>query len=315
MPGKATLTDDLQTEWQAALAEFRAFLSFERGLAAATRDGYEDDLRQFASHVRGKRTGWREVTGADVTDWLHQLSEEAYAVGSISRKLSALRTFARFLISEKVREDDFTALLKGPRPDRKLPGTLSPRQVDTLLAAPDETSPGGLRDRAMLELMYSSGLRVSELCGLSLTDIDLEAAFVRVFGKGSKERLAPIGSRATAAIARYLELGRPRLVKPKTGSELFLSSWGRGLSRKTFWLNLREHAKRAGIEQPVKPHLLRHSFATHMLLGGADLRVVQEILGHADISTTEIYTHAANPDLADEHALHHPRNQARDPLR
>ncbi|MGF1450690.1 MAG: site-specific tyrosine recombinase XerD [Opitutales bacterium] len=301
---------DLTNALQTGLTDYRAYLALEKGLSPATVEGYLEDLGQFAAYLPSARASWADVTHEDAAGWLHHLAIEGYSVGSIARKLSALRTLARFLVSENIRKDDFSQQLQGPRLNRKLPGTLSPGEVDRLLEAPDARTPGGLRDRAMLELMYSSGLRVSELCGLGLTDVDLEAGFVRVFGKGSKERLAPVGSRASAAIARYLEVGRPSLVKPKTGSALFLSGWGRAISRKTFWVNLREHAKRAGIEQPVKPHLLRHSFATHMLLGGADLRVVQEILGHADISTTEIYTHAANPDLADEHALYHPRNRA-----
>lgn len=298
----------------APLEDFRLHLGLDRGLSKLTLEAYLTDLGQFATYLQRKGTNdWREVQAAQATDWLHELSEDALAVATLARKLAALRTLARFLVQERYREDDFTALLQGPRLARKLPGTLTSDEVDKLLKAPDLTTPQGLRDRAMLELMYAAGLRVSELCNLMLTDADTEARFVRVTGKGNKERLAPFGKPATDALLQYLEHGRPALVKAQTGSALFLSARGKALSRKTYWVHLRNYAKRAGIEKPVKPHQLRHSFATHMLMGGADLRVVQEILGHSDISTTQIYTHATHLDLADEHAMHHPRNRSQTP--
>ena len=175
---------------------------------------------------------------------------------------------------------------------------------------PSETTPQGLRDRAMLELMYSSGLRVSELCEMTLQSLDLENGLLRVMGKGSKERIVPIGAKAVEAVERYLAVGRPKLVKARTGSDLFLSQWGRALSRKTFWVMVKQCAKLAGIEKPVKPHLLRHSFATHLLNNGADLRVIQEMLGHSDISTTQIYTAIKTDFLTEEHAHFHPRGKS-----
>jgi integrase/recombinase XerD len=178
-----------------------------------------------------------------------------------------------------------------------------------LLAAPVGRDAYALRDRAMLELFYSSGLRISELCGLTLQQVDLEHGFVRVLGKGAKERVVPLGGQARDAVVIYLASGRPRLLKPRTGSELFISERGRAISRKTLWHIVKKHARRAGLARSVKPHLLRHSFATHLLGGGADLRAIQEMLGHASIGTTQIYTAVENSRLLDQHARHHPRNR------
>ncbi|WP_309384235.1 site-specific tyrosine recombinase XerD [Cerasicoccus frondis] len=292
------------------LQSFLATLQLERGLADYTLEGYESDLRQFIAFLKSKRVAdWQAVQGEHLSDWIGSLSDEDYAVSSLARKLTAVRGMAKHLVAERWRKDVFSELVRGPRLTRKLPGALSADEVDKLLSAPDETTPQGLRDRAMLELMYSSGLRVSELCGLTLQAVDMESGLLRVFGKGSKERVVPLGSHASKALERYLDVGRPKLVKPRTGSELFLSQWGRALSRKTFWVMIKKTAKLAGIDAPVKPHLLRHSFATHLLEGGADLRAIQEMLGHADIATTQIYTYVKGQSLAAAHDKHHPRNQ------
>ena len=290
------------------LDAFVAHLSLERGLSAHTVAGYESDLKQLAAFLaRQRRENWGAVRADDVAAWLNALSLDDYDAASLARKLSAVRMFARFLVAENTRPDDFTETLSAPRLARRLPGTLSPREVDTLMAAVPLDTPRGLRDKAMLELMYGSGLRVSELCGLSLHDVDADEAFVRVRGKGDKQRVVPVGAHALAALKNYLEHGRPLLAKPRTKSELFLSQWGRAISRKMFWVLIKAYARGAGIRQTVKPHLLRHSFATHLLAGGADLRAIQEMLGHADIGTTQIYT-AVNPaTLAETHARCHPR--------
>lgn len=293
-----------------ALQSFLATLQLERGLADHTLMGYEGDLRQFIAFLVSRNVAdWQAVQGEHLSDWIGSLSDEEYAVSSLARKLTAVRGLAKHLVSERWRQDVFSELVRGPRLSRKLPGALSPDEVDRLLRAPDETTPQGLRDRAMLELMYSSGLRVSELCNVSLQAIDLESGLLRVTGKGSKERVVPLGKPAIEALERYLEVARPKLVKPRTGSELFLSQWGRALSRKTFWVMIKKTALLAGIEKPVKPHLLRHSFATHLLEGGADLRAIQEMLGHADIATTQIYTFVRGQSLTAAHDKHHPRNQ------
>ncbi len=300
----------LPASLKADIEDFLAFLRLERGLSGNTEESYENDLGQFAAFlIEQGVTGWEVVDGSAVSQWLMELTDGGYAERSLARKLSALRVFARYLVKEGRRKDDFTELATGPKARRKLPNVLDIDEVSRLLEAPSEDTPQGLRDRAMLELMYSSGLRVSELCGLLLQSVDLDNGFVRVFGKGSKERVVPIGSAAIAALQRYLELGRPRLVKSRTGSDLFLSQWGKALSRKTFWVNLRQHAAYAKITKPVKPHTLRHSFATHLLQGGADLRAIQEMLGHADIATTQIYTAVKGQTLLEEHARFHPRNE------
>jgi len=289
---------------------FIASLDLERGLSRHTRENYQRDLDQAATWLaRQEVADWRTVSPAQASEWLHSLSRADFAVASLARKLTALRVFARYLVREKLRSDDFTSLLAGPKLGRRLPETLSVDEVSRLLAAPGAGDPAALRDRALLELFYSSGLRVSELGGLLLQQIDLEQGFLRVFGKGSKERVVPIGARACAAIATYLSAGRPHFVKTRTGSQLFLSNRGGALSRITLWYIVKKHARHAGITQNVKPHLLRHSFATHLLSGGADLRAIQEMLGHASIATTQIYTAVEPQRLLDQHAKFHPRNR------
>lgn len=287
-----------------------AHLELERGLSVHTLSAYESDLLQCALYLskRGAKD-WRTTVPEQVSAWLVALSGDDYAVASLARKLTAVRLLARFLVRENLRQDDFAALLPGPKPRRKLPGTLSAAEVARLLEAPTTSTPQGLRDRAMLELMYSSGLRVSELCNLKLQALDLEQRVLRVFGKGAKERVVPVGKPAAEAVQNYLAVARPALVKARTGSELFLSQQGKAISRKMFWVLIKQHAHRAGIKRPVKPHLLRHSFATHLLAHGADLRAIQEMLGHADLATTQIYTAVAGRRLLDEHAKHHPRGR------
>ncbi|MGC9450226.1 MAG: site-specific tyrosine recombinase XerD [Oceanipulchritudo sp.] len=296
------------------LDAFGVFIELEKGHSRHTVEGYLRDLCQCAGFLATKRNchDWSPVRGDDVSAWLQSLGEADYSAASLARKLSALKHCARFLVAEKRIPDDFTELLSAPKLARRLPETLSPEEVDGLLEAPSRHSPQGLRDRAFLELMYSSGLRVSELCALSLQDLDLDDGFLRVqAGKRGKDRLVPVGSKALEAIQRYLHTGRPRLVRSRTGSELFLSNRGAALSRKTVWHWIREYAERAGIGKPVKPHLLRHSFATHLLSNGADLRSIQEMLGHADIGTTEIYTHVDQKRLVEAHGKFHPRGSSK----
>lgn len=289
---------------------FLAWLELERGLSANTLEAYARDLVQCALFLQSQGVAdWRGVDGARARQWTAHLSSKDYARTSQSRKLSALRMLARHLVRENYRKDDFTELTSAPKLSRKLPEVLTPQEVTRLLEAPSMATPHGLRDRAILELFYSSGLRVSELCGLLLQSINLDEGYVRVFGKGSKERISPIGSAAVRAVRDYLSGARAQFVKARTGSELFLSQQGRAISRKMVWVMIKDCAYKAGIKKPIKPHLLRHSFATHLLEGGADLRAIQEMLGHADISTTQIYTAVQSARLADEHALYHPRGK------
>lgn len=290
---------------------FIAYLGLERGLSNNTLAAYRRDLDQAAGYFAQQGAAdWRAVSAAQAGGWIHALSEARYSVASLARKLSALRLLARHLVRERVRDDDFTALLVGPKPARPLPQTLTEAEMARLVAAPTASDPRSLRDRALLELFYSSGLRVSELAALTLQQIDLEQGFLRVLGKGAKERVVPIGGKARDALSVYLSSGRPHLVRPHTRSHLFLNHHGRGISRVALWMIVKRHAQRAGIAKNVKPHALRHSFATHLLTGGADLRAIQEMLGHASISTTQIYTSVEPQRLLDHHSKFHPRNRA-----
>lgn len=290
---------------------FCVFIELEKGRSGFTVEGYETDIGQFASFLgRNQVVDWRNVTAEHASAWIRSLSDEDYAPSSLARKLSALRAFSRFLVAEKLRENDFTELLSAPKLLRRLPETLTPEEVEKLLDAPSRMSAQGLRDRAFLELFYSSGLRVSELCSLELQAIDLDEGFLRVeAGKRNKDRVVPVGGVAIKAIRDYLTQGRPQLVRPKTGSAVFLSNRGQPISRKTVWYWIKQYAEQAGIRKAVKPHLLRHSFATHLLSNGADLRAIQEMLGHADISTTEIYTKVEPERLLSAHQQFHPRNR------
>jgi len=292
--------------------DFVAVLLTERGLSRNTADAYGRDIEQFARFAAEARdrSDWRAVTGDDLSQWLESLAAGSANPRSIARKLSAVRTFAKHLVTTGVRAGDFSALVEGPRARRPLPDSLTEAEVEALLAAPTESAAHFYRDRAMLELMYASGLRVSELCALPLQAVDIENGFARVLGKGAKERVVPFGRTAGAAIRAYLENERPRFAGKRASSgtsALFLSERGRALSRKTFWVHLNTHARRAGITRPLSPHLLRHSFATHLLANGADLRAIQEMLGHADSATTQIYTLLERRHLVREHNARHPR--------
>lgn len=303
----------MATNFEEWVDDFLAYLSLEKGLAENTVSSYQSDLSQFVSHLKlaSGRRDWTEVGANDVSDWIYALSEGDYSNASLCRKLSSVRALDSFLHREKRIRKSFTEIVSGPKLRRKAPFALSIQEVERLLNAPDEESPQGLRDRAMLELFYSSGLRVSELAALTLQQVGMEVGALRVYGKGSKERICPMGGMATEALARYLEVGRPQLMRAKTGSAVFLSARGTAISRKTIWVLVRKHAKSAGIDRPVKPHMLRHSFATHLLTGGADLRVIQELLGHADISTTQIYTSVESERTRSAHDEFHPRSRGK----
>lgn len=306
--------EDLPVELDEQIDAFLAWMELEKGRSPQTVEGYESDIRQFAVFVaEAGLQDWRAVTGEHLSNWTAGLSKRGYSTGSLSRKLSAVRSLAKFLVRESYRKDDFSELVEGPRVMRRLPDTMTPADLDLLLSSPSLETAIGIRDRAIMELIYSSGLRVSELCSLRLQDVDLEAGFIRVVsGKGSKDRIVPVGDSASRAVQHYLVTARSQLVQPqKTGSIMFLSSRGSGLSRKTVWYLIKEHAARVGLDpDKVKPHLLRHSFATHLLAGGANLRAIQEMLGHADISTTQIYTRVDAGLLLDQHAQYHPRNRS-----
>ncbi|MGC4071519.1 MAG: site-specific tyrosine recombinase [Nibricoccus sp.] len=298
-------------EFADAIDEFINYLKLERGLSVHTQSGYLSDLDQCAKYLaKHGAKNWSTVSAAAVAGWIHSLGGGDYTVASLARKRTAVRMLARYLVAEEKRPDDFTALLAGPKLTRRIPGTMSVEDVAKLLAAPTGGDAIAIRDRAILELFYSSGLRVSELSGITIQQLDLENGFLRVFGKGSKERVVPVGGRAVEAVQIYLAAARTHFVKPKkTGSALFLSERGTAISRKMLWVLVKKYAARAGIKKPVKPHLLRHSFATHLLGGGADLRAIQDMLGHANLATTQIYTAVDEKRLADQHTQFHPRNR------
>lgn len=295
------------------IEQFLAELELERGLSPHTIAAYARDVYQVANYLYGEQLqSWLDVRTAHVDRWSQSLASAEYARSSQARKLTALRMLAKYLIQVGQIREDFTELQQGPKQRRALPEMMHLSEVERLLNAPSLATPIGLRDRAMLELLYSSGLRVSELCALLIQSVDLNEGYVRVFGKGSKERIVPIGRPAQEAIQLYLSSARAAFVKAKTGSALFLSQRGQALSRKMIWVIVKSYAKKVGIEKVVKPHLLRHTFATHLLEGGADLRAIQEMLGHADIATTQIYTALDRQHLLSTHAQFHPRKSSKD---
>jgi integrase/recombinase XerD len=287
---------------------FADFLAAEAGHAANTVESYLRDVRRFADWAWLHRVAAPgAVTTGQVRDFVYGLKDLGFAVASIRRQISALRTYYRFLAGEDVTHEDPAAGIETPKGWRRLPEVLSIEEVELLLAAPNPDEPLAWRDRALLEVAYGTGARVSELVGLVARDIQFDQFVVRLFGKGSKERLVPIGRRALGAVAVYAREVRPGLDRGKTGGRLFLNARGTPLTRVGAWGIIKRHAARAGITRRVSPHTLRHTFATHMLEGGADLRAVQEMLGHADLTTTQRYTHVDREYLRDVHRSYHPR--------
>jgi len=296
--------------YESDISSFLAWVQLERGLSKNTVESYESDLIQCACFLQEKGAAhWEAVSLDHISAWISSLTIDGYAVASLSRKLSALRMLVRFLIGEGRLQNDFTELITNPKKGRFLPHALSIDEMERFLSAPDLNTSLGKRDRAIFELMYGSGLRVSEVSSVLVNAVNLEEGFARIFGKGSKERIVPVGGKAILAIRNYLHGGRSRLAKDHSGGELFLSKRGTPISRKMIWVLVKEYARRAGIEKNLTPHGLRHSFATHLLMGGADVRVVQEMLGHADVGTTQIYTHVESQRLLEEHSNYHPLAQ------
>jgi integrase/recombinase XerD len=293
----------------AEIDQFLLYLATERGLSDNYQLSTRASLELFAKWaVEEKRMGaWSEVRAEDIGEFLGWRKRGGAAAATIKLHAVALRVFFRFLVQRKMLERDPTEFLGVPKIERYLPETLSAPEIAKLLSAAGGKTPLELRDRAMVELLYASGLRVGELCGARLENLDLDKGFIRVVGKGNKQRLVPVGSGARKALVRYLEAGRPDLVGKKTGGEVFLSVRGRKLTNQRIWQILGHLAKRAGLSKEVHPHMLRHSFATHLLEGGADLRIIQELLGHADISTTQVYTHVDTRGLHKAHRAFHPR--------
>ena len=286
--------------------EFITYLQVERGLAENTISAYSRDLVRFVTYLETRNITPLKTSRNVIRDYLGSLTQNL-SKRSQARNVSAIKTFFRFLVSEGRLKENPARLLETPRIQQKLPDVLSLDEVEQLLSQPDITTPLGQRDRAMLELLYATGLRVSELVHLRLLDVNLEAGFVKTLGKGSKERMVPFGEMALQALKTYLSDGRPALLKRGHPPYLFLNFRGKVLSRQGFWKIIRNHGTMAGIKKRIKPHGLRHSFASHLLEAGADLRSVQVMLGHADITTTQIYTHVTRKRLKELHETCHPR--------
>ncbi len=299
---------DTKASWNSALDAFCDALWLEEGLSPRTLESYRRDLAQFAHWLDVQGLTLATASAAAVQRFLGERGlKQGIAARSIARQLTALKRYYRWLNRQGARLDDPTLAVEPPRLPRPLPKSLSEADVEALLAAPDVSTDIGLRDRAMLELLYACGLRVSELVGLSLQAVSLDMGVVKVMGKGAKERLVPMGEVATEWIERYLRQARPRLLAGQSSHALFVTRRGGGMTRQMFWHLIKSYARRAGITAQLSPHTLRHAFATHLINHGADLRVVQLLLGHADISTTQIYTHVARERLKRLHAQHHPR--------
>ncbi|MEM6934909.1 MAG: site-specific tyrosine recombinase XerD [Pseudomonadota bacterium] len=277
------------------------------GAAENTLAAYRFDLSGLALWLAAREHTLLTAERGDLLEYLGRRAQIGFSLASNARLLSCLRVFYRFLLDTGRRSDNPSERIEAPKLRRPLPGAISEDQVERLLAAPDVTTALGLRDRAMIELLYATGLRVSELVNLKASEISTRQGAVRVVGKGSKERLVPIGEAALHWLTRYLETSRPDLLGGRTCETVFVTRRGAGMTRQAFWHLIRRHARQAGIEDHLSPHTLRHSFATHLLNHGADLRVIQLLLGHGDLSTTQIYTHVATDHLSELHRKHHPR--------
>ena len=297
-------------EFQFAIEDYIHFIQVERQLSANTLASYRRDLEnyvQFLQEVEGM-TDFRRVERTTILRHLEQLRIQGKTSRTVARHISSIRSFHQFLLREKRAETDPTVHLEMPTIEQKLPNVLSIEEIEAILIAPNRSKPQGIRDIAMLELLYGSGMRISELIALDLADIHLTMGFVRVFGKGGKERIVPLGKSAIAALSTYLDGSRGQLQGkyPKTEA-FFINQRGKRLTRQGCWKLMKEHALKAGIKHELTPHTLRHSFATHLVENGADLRAVQEMLGHADISTTQIYTHISKTRLSEVYKQFHPR--------
>jgi integrase/recombinase XerD len=295
-------TTDLQL-----IEQFLDAIWSERGLSRQTLSSYRYDLLQLQKYLLARRQSLLTARREHLLEFLADKIQQAASPRSLSRYLSCFRQFYRHGLRQGQLTEDPTALIEGPKLGRGLPKALSEEHVEALMAAPDPAKPLGLRDRAMLELMYASGLRVSELVGLELSRVNLKQGVVRVMGKGNKERLVPVGEEAADWLHLYLRDARPELLKNGRSDKVFLTARKDGMTRQAFWHSIRKYALKAGVNQAISPHMLRHSFATHLLNHGADLRIVQLLLGHSDLSTTQIYTHIAREGLKRMHEKHHPR--------
>lgn len=288
--------------------EFVEYLAVERGLSNNTLDSYQRDLRAFETYLKQKtKLKIEEARQGDIVSYLAFLHAKGKANSTISRNVASIRSFFHYMVRVQMLPYDPTVHIDTPKIEKRLPKVMTVAQVEKLLTSPDLNTIAGIRDKAMLELLYATGIRVTELVSVELPDLNLSAGFLKCMGKGSKERIIPIGEIAQRALVHYIEVSRPRLSKGEVNHALFLNHHGTQISRQGFWKLLKKYTREAGIMADITPHTLRHSFATHLLERGADLRAVQEMLGHADISTTQIYTHVTRSRLKDVYAATHPR--------
>lgn len=290
------------------IEEFISYLSVERGLSDNTLLSYKRDLLRFMDYLKSRHLdSIQKVTRQMITSFMFAEKDRGLSANSISRELACLKSFFKFLIRENKVKEDIASVIESPKLWKKLPSALSVDEVEALLKAPNLRDRMGIRDKASLELIYATGMRVSELINLKMNDVNMDVGFVKCLGKGNKERIIPFGSKAKEAISRYLNKSRASFLKKKVSNFLFLTKLGKPMSRQTFWKTIKKYAKEARIKKEITPHSMRHSFATHILERGADLRIVQEMLGHADISTTQIYTHINKDRLKSIHKKFHPR--------
>ncbi|MBE6112831.1 MAG: site-specific tyrosine recombinase XerD [Peptococcaceae bacterium] len=291
-----------------AIDDYIVYLTVEKGSSRNTIEAYSNDVRKLAQYLSDadiKR--WSQVDSYHIRGYLAFMQQEDVTNTTRARNVAAMKSFFRFLYIEKYTDSNLAELLDGPRKEKVLPKYLTIEEVERLMAAPDVTTPNGCRDKAMLELLYASGLRVTELITLRLSDISFEMAYVRCFGKGAKERVIPLGKYALQALERYIDVCRPKVMNNWQTDILFLNKSGNGLTRQGFWKIIKKYGQEAGITADLTPHVLRHSFATHLLSNGADLRAIQEMLGHADIATTQIYTHLLGEQMLEVYKEAHPR--------
>jgi integrase/recombinase XerD len=299
----------MQTDFQRQLEDYLYQLRIQRGLSENTITSYRQDLKAFGAFLHEQQLTLQAIDRTQLTLWLAQRQNEGKASSSVAHMITSLRRFFAYLSQEKIIDNDPMQQVKPPKKQAKLPVVLSVQEIDQLLEHTQAKDALSLRNRTLLEVMYATGLRVSELVNLKQSNLRLELGLIQTIGKGNKERIIPIGDVATTWVNRYFQEARPLLIKEQEVAEIFVNDRGKALTRQGVWKIIKQLVKEAGIDKNVSPHTLRHSFATHILENGADLRIVQELLGHADISTTQIYTHISNERLTDIYQRYHPRAQ------
>jgi integrase/recombinase XerD len=291
------------------LDSFLAYITVEKGLSKNTLESYGRDVGKFLAFLEKEKVkSVHEIKYENILDFLSSFKKHGFSDTTTVRTIVSIKQFFKYLLIEKIIKEDPSSQIQTPKMKKSIPGVISLEDVEKILSAPDEKTPEGIRDLAMLELLYATGIRVSELINLKQNEVNFEMGFIIVYGKGSKERIVPMGAEAQEKLKTYMEQSRPALLKQRECKELFVTRRGKGMSRQGFWKLIKGYALKSNISKPISPHTLRHSFATHLLERGADLRTIQIMLGHSDISTTQIYTHVENERLKEIHKKYHPRS-------